>query len=556
LCRPRFFAGQVLTADDLNRLDYYIRAKNRLHNRQLHGWGVVNGLEVTCDPCGKGVVVGCGYALSSCGDDIVVCEPVQVDVCALIQACREAERLTQPCAPFQHAQPAGCSEESEWVLAIRYTETPTRGIKPLMPGNGACCQGGCSPTSCTCKTTSARKPRTAPVQCEPTIICEGFEFEVYRKPQDEINSSEQTYYLNQNRLALNPDSELFQRMQCCLEILIGRLPELPEIVRDDSSPSYRWLCNFKDFLQRYLSSRPGYNCELLARLNAIACPSNESSEAQLKEIFESLIMVYLDAILACFCSALLPPCPQPQPDARVPIATFKVSTDSCQVLSICNWTRHRKIVTSFPTLEYWLDLLPFGVQLRHLIEQICCRQIMGRERKYPDKYPDSLPKSRDESALKVSQANVSANSILQERAIKRMNPEVADPERLAGVAKLLNSMSSRRDQPLDPIVFVESLFLRGDINTKRDTKGSDHLSTAEIANLPQFLLLNQILEPLVTGAFEPPLEVGKDGMKVRSAGEQDEMVVLKAQIETLQTRLNEQDERITELSKKRKGDRP
>jgi hypothetical protein len=45
-------------------------------------------------------------------------------------------------------------------------------------------------------------------------------------------------------------------------------------------------------------------------------------------------------------------------------------------------------------------------------------------------------------------------------------------------------------------------------------------------------------------------------MKVRSAGEQDEMVVLKAQIETLQTRLNEQDERITELSKKRKGDRP
>ena len=50
LCRPRFFAGQVLTADDLNRLDAYVRGKNRLHNRQLHGWGVVNGLEVTCVP--------------------------------------------------------------------------------------------------------------------------------------------------------------------------------------------------------------------------------------------------------------------------------------------------------------------------------------------------------------------------------------------------------------------------------------------------------------------------------------------------------------------------
>jgi len=80
VCRPRFFAGQVLNADDLNRLDAYIRAKHRLHNRQLHGWGVVNGLEVMCNPCGDGVAVGCGYALGPCGDDIVVCDAVTVDV--------------------------------------------------------------------------------------------------------------------------------------------------------------------------------------------------------------------------------------------------------------------------------------------------------------------------------------------------------------------------------------------------------------------------------------------------------------------------------------------
>ena len=109
LCRPRFFAGQMLTADDLNRLDYYIRAKHRLHNRQLHGWGVVNGLEVTCDACGKGVVVGCGYALSPCGEDIVVCEPVVVDVCALIKTCKEAER-GQPCEPPRHPTPSGCED--------------------------------------------------------------------------------------------------------------------------------------------------------------------------------------------------------------------------------------------------------------------------------------------------------------------------------------------------------------------------------------------------------------------------------------------------------------
>ena len=77
LCRPRFFAGQLLTDDDLNRLDYYIVEKNRLHNRYLVGTGVVCGLEVVCsicDPAGNGtVVVRPGYALSPCGNDIVVC---------------------------------------------------------------------------------------------------------------------------------------------------------------------------------------------------------------------------------------------------------------------------------------------------------------------------------------------------------------------------------------------------------------------------------------------------------------------------------------------------
>src|SRR5262245_16175243 len=153
LCRPRFFAGQLLAADDLNRLDSYIRGKQRLHNRQLHGWGVVNGLEVTCDVCGKGVVVGCGYALSPCGEDIVVCDPVAVDVCKLIKACKEAERDKQPCGPFQNPPAADCGAgEEQWILAIRYAEAPTRGVKPLMPvGSGECTCGSKSTSNgCGC----------------------------------------------------------------------------------------------------------------------------------------------------------------------------------------------------------------------------------------------------------------------------------------------------------------------------------------------------------------------------------------------------------------------
>ncbi len=52
--RPQFFAGQLLTEDDLQSLDDYVVTKNRLHNRYLFGSGVVCGLTATCEPCGGG----------------------------------------------------------------------------------------------------------------------------------------------------------------------------------------------------------------------------------------------------------------------------------------------------------------------------------------------------------------------------------------------------------------------------------------------------------------------------------------------------------------------
>src|SRR5512134_2547592 len=131
LCRPRFFPGQLLTDEDLNRLQRYIVEKNRLHNRHLHGWGGVCGLEVVCDPCTtSNVVVRTGYALSPCGDDIVVCKDHSVNVCELIQQCRPAR---DPVCDPPYEQPARDCEGSvePWVLAICYDERPSRGITAL-----------------------------------------------------------------------------------------------------------------------------------------------------------------------------------------------------------------------------------------------------------------------------------------------------------------------------------------------------------------------------------------------------------------------------------------
>jgi len=540
LCRPRFFAGQVLTADDLNRLDYYIRAKHRLHNRQLHGWGVVNGLEVTCDPCGKGVVVGCGYALSPCGDDIVVSEPVPVDVCALIKACREAERLTQPCTAYQNAQPAGCGEgESEWVLAIRYAETASRGVKPLASG-GASAQCGCAGST-------TREPRTAPVQCEPTVICEGFELEVYRKPPEELDTCGSG--AGSSPLTLTPDSELFNRLLCCLETLLLRAPAFPST--SDSAALYGWMLSLKDFLQRYLSSKSGYNCQLLARLETIVCPPNDLTDTnagdQIMYTIGLLTLVWMNAVFACWCSALLPPCPQPSPDSRVPIATLDVSDNPCRVLSICNWTHHRKIAVSFPALQYWLDLLPVGTWLRCLLEQSCCTEIVGESAPAEEAAMTRTPVLAEGQSEQKATFNIPP--AYQARAYRRLNPQVADPARLRVFGTLLQGMIERRGKALEPRTLIESVFLSDSAKT------AEHLSATELANLPQFLLLNQILDPLLVAALGPVL-AGKEAAAPESTADVSETAALKEQIASLQSRLDAQEAKLTELSKKRRGTRP
>jgi hypothetical protein len=514
LCQPRFFAGQVLTADDLNRLKHYITAKNRLHNRQLHGWGVVNGLEVTCNDCGDGVVVSCGYALSPCGDDIVVCDPVVVDICALIAACRQSDRN---CEPPRRRRPEDCDdEEAEWILAIRYTESPSRGVKPLIPSNvpgcgcssspcrcghssvakSKCGCGGSTAGACGCKDGSTKsKARTAPVQCEPTIVCEGFAFDVYKKPVD----------LEEEGGGLNPDSELVKRFQCCIELLtkpVTKMPgaPTPQNIQSNVAAWHQWICGFKGYLQRYFSRKPGYNCELLVRLNQVVCPplNSQNVAAVLEQSLRTLQLVWLDALLACFCSALLPPCPEAAPNGCVPLASIRVSPKPCRVLSICNWTVHRKFATTFPALQYWLSILPFGTLLRQLLDRICCLQINDVVDQPNDNVRGVAGGAANPGAAPPAAGAGGANGrpvedIAFERAAERLNPPVDNPERLNAASRLAFETFARGTKPFEPRTFIESAFLAD------ADKGAGHLSAADLENMPQFLALNQLLRPIALG---------------------------------------------------------
>ncbi|MER7049320.1 hypothetical protein [Streptomyces jumonjinensis] len=138
--RPRFFAGQLLTEDDLGLLVDYMTAKSRLHNRSLSGPGVVCGLDVACDPCGGGtVVVHPGHALDCAGHDIVVTCAEQVDVRALVRELRVSS-LGADCG-----DPCEADGSRGYGLFVRYEESQIEPVAPYATEE-PCGSTGCVPS--------------------------------------------------------------------------------------------------------------------------------------------------------------------------------------------------------------------------------------------------------------------------------------------------------------------------------------------------------------------------------------------------------------------------
>ncbi len=74
--RPNFFDGKLLTAADLQGEQDYAREKANLHNRFVHGWGIVSGLSVSEDQ-GR-LVITPGLALDCAGNELVLPEPEHI----------------------------------------------------------------------------------------------------------------------------------------------------------------------------------------------------------------------------------------------------------------------------------------------------------------------------------------------------------------------------------------------------------------------------------------------------------------------------------------------
>jgi hypothetical protein len=496
LCRPRFFAGQLLTEQDLNRLDAYIRAKNRMHNLQLHGWGVVNGLQVRCDDCGTGVIVGTGYAIDPCGEDIIVCADTPVDICALIKQCQQID-IT--CVPSSRGDgKTDCDElEADWVLAIRYSETQARSVAALRSTpscacgatGGSCgCSGACGGGgSCGCSNkkkknggtstsmSSSRTPRDQPAECEATAICEGYAWDVFLAPADPKRK-------DKNQLT----GPLIDSIRCCLEPLVDSIPTPPDKLDTYGSNGdqwYVWCCQTKSALIGFLSSGPQSNCALIETLQSYPCPApnDPNFEGKMDAALTALGVALIEAMFACLCNALLPPAPCGTSDDRVPLAIVTVRKSDCKVLRVCNWTHLRKLVITWPALEYWFGWIPFFSKIQDAIAAFCCADF---------NFVRTVPQPEGTFGMETMRMKTSAPL---DNAAWKVNPTL-DAQGIKDnqtMASLLMSAFARRNTMLEPAAMLNGVF-------GFELEAKDSLSKAEKANIAPFLLLNEVLRPMVS----------------------------------------------------------
>lgn len=109
--RVHYFYGMLLSDRDFQEQEFYDKEKRKLHNRMLHGWGVVCGLGVKaeCHPSSK-VIITPGMALDCLGNEIVVDEAVQVDLGELIKGGINQQACGDP------------NTDSGYYIAIKYHE--------------------------------------------------------------------------------------------------------------------------------------------------------------------------------------------------------------------------------------------------------------------------------------------------------------------------------------------------------------------------------------------------------------------------------------------------
>jgi hypothetical protein len=396
--RPRYFAGQLLAEDDLRSEQDYVLLKNRLHNRYLHGWGVVCGLELGCGDCPGYVTVRPGYALDPCGNDLVVACAQQFDVVKAIQVCQDAQRRTRPdCDPYVPPDSGACNDVSEhWCIFVRYDEQerrPTTALRQLATnGNGhnGCGCGGGKARGCGCGGSTATAYSPTPTSsalgaCEPTRILEGFRLGVVQQGAETCESPAgdlgRTFLGNAATCLEVVQTRLGKRLvPDDLAIVLASAFAPDQLTDRNAKRVFEALCRYRQGIREVLADEAlPLQCTWLRQFDSVVVPEPGDQVAQsyagaAQAAFTTFTAYLVDHVRDCICHALMPPCPSDPCDDRVVLGCVEVKDG--EIVEVCGWAG-RRYAGSFPALSYWLS---FGPALAWAICRVCCDPRMSSKR--------------------------------------------------------------------------------------------------------------------------------------------------------------------------------
>jgi hypothetical protein len=137
--RNRYFTGKFMAARDFQAEQDYFLSRHRLHNRLLHGWGIVCGLEVKHHPdkerrpgseCAlRWVIVNAGVAVDCCGRELTL--PAQTAFELPLPRKRWDSDDAQQNNQSDNAPPDENEMREPFLLVLRYGEEEVEQVPAL-----------------------------------------------------------------------------------------------------------------------------------------------------------------------------------------------------------------------------------------------------------------------------------------------------------------------------------------------------------------------------------------------------------------------------------------
>ena len=317
--RPKYFCGQLLSDADLTLQETYFREKNKLYHRTMDGFGVVCGLRMTRDVQCKGhIVIGDGYAIDACGNDLVACEPRGFNIIGelrrknwLVEVPKHrADRdqsLEYSRKPVDE-EADDCISKQCFYIGICYAEEPVDFATPYTTE--------CNP---------------APGPCQPTRIREGVRFEIYDTMPVRPNPLDEVGKRIESCFRIFREGQFSRGLASLASRILDVLPcdsqtdtNKPDSDRQSSQDLFRELR--AQFLHELRTCPDQYNCDIEQEVYRVHPPGSTTDDLSVAplEAFTRLLELIQKYVFTSVLAQLAFSCPEPPDSCCVLIGSVEI----------------------------------------------------------------------------------------------------------------------------------------------------------------------------------------------------------------------------------------